>query len=203
MGEEQGFEMNKEDNSSTTEGGSNKNITKAKSCKGCLYYSSQLKTKHRNPLCVGFSRALQQVPNYVEVGSDIEASHEGRSLEDFKYACVGYSAYANKKDTPADQHRQAELPYCVGIELLVDRRASAGTPVREHEHAHRKEDTPVLPRPPSTHRPPHTIGDEFLGRFYRNAGLVAGGVARNLYRVGNYIKANLDDILYPYRRRPK
>ncbi|KAH9327649.1 hypothetical protein KI387_007827 [Taxus chinensis] len=170
MGEEEGSEMSEGDkniiNNSTSEGGSsNNNTNKARSCKGCLYYSSQLKAKHRNPLCVGFGRALQQVPNYVEVGTDIESSNEGRSLEDFKYACVGYSAYASKKDSPTDQHGQTELPYCVGIELLVDRRPSTVAPVREHEHAHRKEDTAVLPRPPLTHRPPHTIGDEFFSSF--------------------------------------
>ncbi|MQL98701.1 hypothetical protein Taro_031413, partial [Colocasia esculenta] len=38
--------------------------------------------------------------------------------------------------------------------------------------------------------------------FTRNAGLVAAGVSRNLHRVANYIKDNLDDILYPDRRRP-
>jgi hypothetical protein len=32
---------------------------KGKSCKGCLYYSSQQKSKSKNPTCVGFSRALQ------------------------------------------------------------------------------------------------------------------------------------------------
>ena len=31
---------------------------KGKSCKGCLYYSSSLKSNHRNPLCVGFTRSL-------------------------------------------------------------------------------------------------------------------------------------------------
>ena len=40
-------------------------------------------------------------------------------------------------------------------------------------------------------------------RFTRNAGLVASGVARNMRKVGNYIKESVDDILYPYRRRPK
>nr|DAD40409.1 TPA_asm: hypothetical protein HUJ06_014732 [Nelumbo nucifera] len=33
---------------------------KGKSCKGCLYYSSILKSKSRNPRCVGVSRTLQQ-----------------------------------------------------------------------------------------------------------------------------------------------
>lgn len=31
---------------------------KAKSCKGCLYYSSRLKADSRNPVCVGLTRSL-------------------------------------------------------------------------------------------------------------------------------------------------
>lgn len=33
---------------------------KGKSCKGCLYYSSTLKSKSRNPLCVGITRSFPQ-----------------------------------------------------------------------------------------------------------------------------------------------
>lgn len=82
---------------------------------------------------------------------------------------------------------------------------------------------------PRTEKPAHASGDDFLSRqayfcnslsiyvstsmsksnifqncrYTRNASLVASGVARNMRRVGNYIKESLDDILYPYRRRPK
>lgn len=31
---------------------------KGKSCKGCLYYSSTLKSNSRNPVCVGITRSL-------------------------------------------------------------------------------------------------------------------------------------------------
>ncbi|KAL0448436.1 UNVERIFIED_CONTAM: hypothetical protein Slati_1400000 [Sesamum latifolium] len=34
------------------------NGNKAKSCKGCLYYSSRFKADSRNPLCVGLTRSL-------------------------------------------------------------------------------------------------------------------------------------------------
>ncbi|CAN6463834.1 unnamed protein product [Victoria cruziana] len=176
---------------------------RGKSCKGCLYYSSLLKSKQRNPLCVGVSRALPQVPNYVIGESEMEASKEGRSLAEFKYACVGYSVYLDKKDNPAGQQGdQAELPFCVGIELLVDKRAANTEHHPSHVNSNSKEDAPVFSQP-RTYKPPHSIGDEFFNRFTRNASLVASGVARNLYRVGNYIKDNVDDILYPYRRRPK
>lgn len=36
----------------------NSNVNKAKSCKGCLYYSSRFKTDSRNPVCVGLTRSL-------------------------------------------------------------------------------------------------------------------------------------------------
>ncbi|PQP99306.1 uncharacterized protein Pyn_18481 [Prunus yedoensis var. nudiflora] len=69
--------------------------------------------------------------------------------------------------------------------------------------AHKIEEN-VRPIPqPRSYRPPHSTGDEYLNRFKRNAILVASGVAKNVNRVGNYIKQSVDDILYPYRRRPK
>ncbi|XP_057967953.1 uncharacterized protein LOC131157654 [Malania oleifera] len=175
--------------------------SKGKSCKGCLYYSSVLKSNSRNPLCVGISRSLPQVPRYVVGESEIEASKEGRSLTDFKYACVGYSVYKDGKDPSANmQETQAELPVCVGIELLVDKRVASAD--HASAHVHNREDGHGYPQT-RTHKPVHSGGNEFLTRFTRNANLVASGVARNMRRVGNYIKENVDDILYPYRRRPK
>lgn len=42
------------------DGETNPNPNKGKSCKGCLYYSSALKSDSRNPLCVGITRSLPQ-----------------------------------------------------------------------------------------------------------------------------------------------
>uniref|UniRef100_A0A5B6ZZK5 DUF8204 domain-containing protein n=1 Tax=Davidia involucrata TaxID=16924 RepID=A0A5B6ZZK5_DAVIN len=173
---------------------------KGKSCKGCLYYSSTLKSNSRNPLCVGITRTLPQVPRYIVGESEVEASKEGRSLTDFKYACVGYSVYPDGKDPSTDRETQTELPVCVGIEVLVDKRV--GTADSIPAHVHNREDGHGFPQP-RTHKPAHSIGDEFLSRFSRNASLVAMGVAKNMCKVGNHIKATLDDILYPYRKRPK
>lgn len=36
----------------------NDNKIKAKSCKGCLFYSSRFKADSRNPLCVGLTQSL-------------------------------------------------------------------------------------------------------------------------------------------------
>eukprot|EP01018_Ginkgo_biloba_P021303 Gb_13019 [translate_table: standard] len=61
------------------------------------------------------------VPNYVVGESEMEASKEGRSLSDFKYACLGYSAYMENKNSPTDeQEGQAELPFCVGVEERIE-----------------------------------------------------------------------------------
>ncbi|XP_019224578.1 PREDICTED: uncharacterized protein LOC109206227 isoform X2 [Nicotiana attenuata] len=175
---------------------------KGKSCKGCLYYSSTFKSNSRNPLCLGLSRSLPQVPRYIVGESEMEASKEGRSLTDFRYACVGYSVYLDQKSRSTDaQETQTELPVCVGLEVLVDKRPSSAdaAPAPAHAHAQKKEDGHGVPQPRS-HKPTHAAGDEFLTRFTRNANLVAMGVAKNLRKVGNRIKESVDDIFY---RRPK
>jgi len=45
----------------------------------------------------------------------MEADKEGRSLSDFKYACVGYSVFLDNKDSPSGD--RAELPHCAGVEV--------------------------------------------------------------------------------------
>ncbi|PSS00503.1 Kinesin-like protein [Actinidia chinensis var. chinensis] len=172
-----------------------------KSCKGCLYFSSNA----HNPLCVGITRSLPQVPNYIVGESEIEVSREGRSLTDFKYACVGYSLYSAGKDHSVDVlDTQAKLPVCIGLEVLVDRTANTVDPALAPApvHVHNKEDIRGFPQP-RTHKPTHSVGDEFLSRFSRNSGVVAMGIAKNLHKAGDRIKERLDDILYPYRKRPK
>ncbi|KAI3841540.1 hypothetical protein MKW92_008946 [Papaver armeniacum] len=205
---------------------------KGKSCKGCLYYSSVHKSKERKPLCVGISRTLQ-VPSHIVGESEVEASKEGRRLTDFKYVCVGYSVHMDNKDkdpstnpdagarNPSNpQGKRSELPFCIGIELLVDKRPAAATatagqapghapghvpgraPAHAPAHARKTEDGQPLSQPQPS-KPPQPAAEEFLPRFTRNANIVASGVVKNVYRVGNYIKANVDDMMYPYRRRPK
>ncbi|KAM6581473.1 hypothetical protein CsatA_005247 [Cannabis sativa] len=165
-----------------------------KSCKGCLYYSSLQKAKSNNPTCIGFSTTLQKVPDYIVGETEFEASKEGRSFTDFKYACVGYSVFLDNKDSsPNDpQNKQAELPFCVGLEVLLDKRPEGQTaqthaPAHASTHAHKSEGISLCA----------------WKMFKRNAILVASGVARNVNRVCSHIKESLDDILYPYRRRPK
>ncbi|CAL9183856.1 unnamed protein product, partial [Musa hybrid cultivar] len=180
---------------------------KGKSCKGCLYYSWRLKSDARIPVGVGIGRMLPQVPNYIIGESEMEATKEGRSLSDFKYTCVGYSVFLDTKNDNAEKpENQAELPFCAGIELLVDRRASTSGHVPANVQKEETRARMLHHSQPRAHRSAHPSGDE-LGlspcRFRKNAGLVASGVAKNLNRVGNYIKESVDNILYPHRRRPK
>ncbi|WOH10382.1 hypothetical protein DCAR_0729850 [Daucus carota subsp. sativus] len=179
----------------------NLNNTKGKSCKGCLYYSSSFKSQSRNPLCVGISRSLPQVPQNIVGKSEVEAHEKGRDFADFRYGCVGYSVYSDRKGQKDVQDGNSELPACIGIEVLVDRKITAADSVPAHAHAHNK-DNHRSPQP-HTQKPAVSVGDEFLKRFTRNAGLVAAGVAKNVRKVGNQVKASIDDILYPYRRPPK
>ncbi|KAK9062034.1 hypothetical protein SSX86_019218 [Deinandra increscens subsp. villosa] len=158
-----------------------------------------LKSNSRNPVCVGIARSIPKVPRYYVGESEMEASKEGRSLADFRYGCVGYSVYSDVKNHPGQvQETQKELPVCVGIEVLVDRKAtnanSASTPANKDNRA--------IPQP-RVNRPPPSASDDFFSRFTRNANVVASGVAKNVRKVGNQIKESVDDILYPYRRPPK
>ncbi|GAA0143656.1 hypothetical protein LIER_04287 [Lithospermum erythrorhizon] len=197
--EEAALEKNTTDIHHTKDASSTKKVEIGKSCKGGLYYSSALKSKAKNPFCVGFTRSLSHVPQYIGE-SESKASKEGRILTDFRYGCVGYSLYKdckNQQNNAPDS--QTELPLCVGLEVLVDRRPNNAESTAV---IHNKEDGQAASqRRPQ--KPVPTFGDEFLGRFTRNANLVAMGVLKNLRRVGNQIKDGVDDILYPYRRRPK
>ncbi|THU61282.1 hypothetical protein C4D60_Mb07t21660 [Musa balbisiana] len=181
-------------------GDSLRNASQGKSCKGCLYYSSLLKSDSRNPLCLGLTRPLEHVvPSSIVGESEMEADKEGRSLSDFRYVCVGHSVFLNNKEnTTENQENQAKLPFCVGLELLVDRKTSAAEHVPTHLHnkevpihSHREEAKTV-----------HSPQKNFFSKFSRSAGLVASGVVKNLVRVGYSIKNNFEDILYD-RRRPK
>ncbi|KAI9182724.1 hypothetical protein LWI28_028251 [Acer negundo] len=211
--DDRGNELQNQNPNRKIDDNNNTNQTKSfkgKSCKGCLYYSSALKSNSRNPVCVGIPRTLHQVPKYVVGETELEASKEGRNLKDFKYGCVGYSVYLDNKDSSTEQlDKQAELPFCVGLEVLLDRRPSTSDHVPAH--VHHKEDSRALPQPQTAYKPAPARtptpaptqfpGDEYLSRFKRNAGLVAAGVAKNVNKVGVYIKETLEDIVYPYRRK--
>ncbi|KAM3276988.1 hypothetical protein ACQJBY_045037 [Aegilops geniculata] len=96
---------------------------KGKSCKGCLYYSSVLKSRGYNPICVGIPRSIPQVPGFVVEEPREEAAAQGHDLRQFKYACAGYSMFVDDRDAKSGENdAKALLPYCQGLELLVDSR---------------------------------------------------------------------------------
>ncbi|XP_063947500.1 uncharacterized protein LOC135152033 [Daucus carota subsp. sativus] len=108
--------------SKTKDGGgeTNPNPHKAKSCKGCLYYSSALKSHSSNPLCIGITRSLPQVPCNIVGKSELEANEKDKDFAYFKYGCVGYSVCSDRKGQRDVRDKKSELPACIGIEIIVD-----------------------------------------------------------------------------------
>lgn len=179
---------------------------KGKSCKGCLYYSSVLKSRGYNPICVGIPRSIPQVPNYVVDEPKEEAMSQGHDLRQFRYGCAGYSMYVDNRDSRGGESEgKTLLPYCRGLELLVDSRLVEKQPsTAQQAPAHVSKDAATTrSHQEGQQRPAHLARQEFLGRFKRSAGLVASGVAKNLNKTANYIKENIQDIFYPDRRPPK
>jgi len=204
-------------------------LVQGRSCKGCLFYSSVLRSKGRGPVCVGITRSIPQVPDRLVGEIELGAIQEGRHLSNFKYACAGYSIYLDDKDNPpgkGEKHAQlpipgkgekhAQLPICVGVELLADRAPTKQAPAQAPAHLRKEATQAHASKAGQTQahankagqtrahaKKPGQKGDDFLTKFQRNAGLVANGVARNMNRVGTYVKGTVEDILYPYRKRPK
>ncbi|CAN6198659.1 unnamed protein product [Urochloa humidicola] len=176
---------------------------KGKSCKGCLYYSSALKSRGYNPICVGIPRSIPQVPTFVVDEPKEEAMSQGHDLRQFRYGCAGYSMYVDNRDGQGEG--KTLLPYCRGLELLVDSRLVEKKPsTAQHAPAHVSNDAAITrSQQQGQQRPADLARQEFLARFSRSAGLVAGGVVKNLNKTANYIKENIHDILYPDRRPPK
>ncbi|BFG39225.1 hypothetical protein CerSpe_254990 [Prunus speciosa] len=191
--------------STEKEKGPEKVSNKGRSCKGTLYYSTALKSKAYNPICLGVPRTLPQVPDSVVVETEMEASKEDRHLADFRYACAGYSMYLDRIKEDPSQKNTLELPVCVGLELLVGKRIHKTSPAAApvSTHVHHKEDVREVPQTQRHQPPTQSAGTVFLNKFSRNADLVASGVTKNVYKVGNYIKGSLSDFLFPYRGRSK
>lgn len=61
---------------------------------------------------------LLPVPSYIVGETELEASKADRNLTDFKYGCVGYSVFLDRKDSNDPHNKQAELPFCVGLEVI-------------------------------------------------------------------------------------
>lgn len=191
-----------------------------RSCRGCLYYSSIMREHGRNPICLGLSRSSDPQVYVVDSELDNEVAKNFRNFTDFKYACIGYSAH---KEVSSNQTTQAidspgELPYCVGLEFLADRKPtrqavsaetaqSPNSPPKPLERPHREDGPNIMPRPPSS------IGglsgggglsaDEFATRFFRTSRLVASAVVNNVGRVANNVRTTIDKLFPSDQGRPK
>nr|KJB43389.1 hypothetical protein B456_007G197500 [Gossypium raimondii] len=74
-------------------------------------------------------------------------------------------------------------------------------PASAPAHVHSKGDHGVHQH--QTRKSTYAVEDDFLNRFTRKANLIASRVARDMCRVGNNIKNNVEDILFSSRRPPK
>ncbi|KAK9948464.1 hypothetical protein M0R45_004037 [Rubus argutus] len=157
-----------------------KTSKKGKSCKGTLYYSTALRSKAKNPRCIGIPRTLPHVPHsIVEASSDVE-----RKYKDYCFVCAGFSVYL---DQTGKEPAGTPLP------------AAAPTAA----HALNKQDAHEVHQPRRPKRN-HSTGTDFLTRFSRNADLVASGVWKNMGKVGNYMKESVSDIYFvPLQRATK
>jgi len=131
------------------------------------------------------------------------AAREG-NLSYFKFACDGYSIFSDADDSSTKaKNEPASLPVCAGYELLLGKKTSATTTSQAPSRANRKQYKEDLYFLRSRTTSKELARKNFVGRFTRSAELVAAGVARNLLKVGSYIKDNVGNMLYPDRRRPK
>ncbi|KAG0447346.1 hypothetical protein HPP92_028379 [Vanilla planifolia] len=105
-----------------------------------------------------------QVPNYIVGESEMEATNDGLNLLDFKSTLSLW-------------------------ELLVDRRASSSVMLLHVFITRKAVGLATIPIHPRRAQP--IAKNSCPGKFSRNAGLVASAVARNLNRVGNYIKRDI------------
>uniref|UniRef100_A0A804MQ62 DUF8204 domain-containing protein n=1 Tax=Zea mays TaxID=4577 RepID=A0A804MQ62_MAIZE len=139
---------------------------KGKSCKGCLYYSSVLKSRGYNPICVGIPRSIPQVPNYVVDEPKEDATAQGHDLRRFRYGCAGYSIFVNRDGQGGEGEGKTLLPYCRGLELLVDSRLVERKPsAAEQAPAHVTKDAATTrSHQQGQQRPANLSRQEFLER---------------------------------------
>ncbi|XP_004515443.1 uncharacterized protein [Cicer arietinum] len=185
----------------------NKNERKLKSCKGWLYYSSIRNSNSKNnPTCFGISQTFHQFPSHIVGKADLDKSKLRTNLSNFNYTCLGYSIYLDNKNISANSHKQvSKFPICVaGLEMLINEKPPESPVDHDPAPAYKSEENEHTSTPqPQSSKPQHFKGENFFNRFIRNASIVASGVAKNLNRVGNYVKDTVDDTLNPERKRPK
>ncbi|XP_012491590.1 uncharacterized protein LOC105803746 [Gossypium raimondii] len=183
------------------EGNENENGT-VKSCKGFLFYSSALKSHNRDPLCIGIPRSLPQVKSHNVGLAEVKANRNSAVVEDFSFVCAGYSLFMSKNEGSITKDgTKPQLPHCRGLAYLQHLAPPNPNPASAPAHVHSKGDHGVHQH--QTRKSTYAVEDDFLNRFTRKANLIASRVARDMCRVGNNIKNNVEDILFSSRRPPK
>ena len=153
---------------------------RSRTCRGCLFYSSFLRDSNQNPTCYGFSRSIPQ--SY--------RMEERNATKEFKYACLGYGLHKEVMGTGGQNTKHpdgfGELPLCVGIEFLADRRPVNQTQDKEEADAN-------LHHNPLA-RPGAAPSEDFTSRFYRSASRIATAVVNNVIRVAGAVGNTVTDI---------
>lgn len=88
-----------------------------KCCLGALYFSEARYALQKPPVCAGLGRRLKPTDDTTQLPTD---SVPGG---DFKYVCLGYSAWDEEAMKRAAAERQGQgdavqLPYCEGLEIV-------------------------------------------------------------------------------------
>ncbi|WRX11292.1 hypothetical protein QQP08_003779 [Theobroma cacao] len=142
----------------------------------------------------------------------LKLKRRGHALNDFRYACAGCSVYMSRNKGSVDRGGDSpELPGCAGIQVKF-----CTCPFLDGGWSRVYLLVAYLPIDESSL---WALWLEDVAKFLvlrllqllfmliaekvRFANLVASGVARNMCRVGNYMKETVDDILFTNRKRPK
>lgn len=191
-----------------------------RSCRGCLYYSSVMRERGQNPICLGLSRSSEPQVYSVHNELDSEVVRNFRDSTYFKYVCTGYSAHREVSSNQSMQpiESPAELPYCVGLEFLIDRKPTRQVTPAETapltrsstyeppERPHKEDSSNIMPRPSSSIGSMDVGGlsaNEFATRLFRTSRLVASAVVNNVGRVANNVRSTIDKIFTSDQGRPK
>ncbi|KAK9948483.1 hypothetical protein M0R45_004056 [Rubus argutus] len=134
-----------------------KTSKKGKSCKGTLYCSTALRSKAKNPRCIGIPRTLPHVPHSIV---DVE-----RKYKDYCFVCAGFSVYLDQtgKEPAGDKRTATELPVCVGMQFVAGTPLPAAAPTAAH--ALNKQDAHEVHQPRRPKRT-HSTGTDFLTRLH-------------------------------------
>lgn len=94
-------------------------LHRPKACVGALYFSQHRYDRELSPVCMGFRKRKANDDNAIDVSIPTDSVPGG----DFKYMCIGYSAWDDEALRDAARNRRdsndpVQLPYCEGLEVV-------------------------------------------------------------------------------------